>query len=153
MGETEIYRRLPWKDRFNRPAVDRLREGLADDAIAIFDELREALLGLEGVEETLAWYGHSWYWTIAYRTRHAEEPLAVIIPSPDDLQLAAPVDADFFKSLSFKRMKRSLREGLDLAREPFHTRWAVWSVQAPRLSDDVIDLIEAKLRHLAKMAG
>ncbi|UCD75686.1 MAG: hypothetical protein JSV91_01980 [Phycisphaerales bacterium] len=153
MSDTEAYHRLPWKDRFNQPTVNVLRKSLPAEAVETLDNLRKRLLSLDGVEEVMAWYGHCWHWTLTYRTTHAKDPLAVVIPSPDDLQLAVPVDPDFAKSLPLKRMKRAVREGLDLAREPFNTRWASWSLQAPKLIDDLMDLVDLKLRHLARKAG
>ena len=153
MSDIEAYQRLPWKDHFNQPAAGQLRKALPAEAAETFDNLRKHLLALDGVEERLGWYGHCWHWTLVYQTAHAKDPLAVVIPSPEDLQLAIPLEPGFAKSLPLKRMKRAVREGLDLAREPFDTRWAVWSLQMPRLIDDLIDLIDLKLRHLGRKAG
>jgi len=44
------------------------------------------------------------------------------------------------------------RDGLELAQDPFDTRWGVWSIQAEGLLHDVVDLIERKLRHLNRQA-
>ena len=153
MSDIEPYQRLPWKDRFNQPTVNQLRKGLPAEAAQTLEDLRKHILALDGIEEGFAWYGHCWHWTLIYRTAHAKDPLAVVIPSPEDLQLAVPVEPDFAKSLPLKRMKRAVREGLDLACEPFDTRWATWSLQTPKLIDDLMDLIELKLRHLARKAG
>jgi hypothetical protein len=130
-----------------------LRTGLSDDAASVLSEVRKALLALNDVQEVFSWYGHSWHWTLEYRTSHSDEPLAVIIPSPEDLQIAVPMDREFSRSLPMKRMKRTIRDGLDLACEPFHTRWAEWSLLPHRLTDDLLDLIELKLQHLAKRVG
>ena len=153
MATTKAYDRPAWEDRFNRPRVAKLRAALDADAAKLFDHLREHLLALEEVSEDLAWHGDCWRWTVEYRTEHSEEPLAVLVPSPADLQLAVPLEPEFIRSLPMRRMKRALRDGVGLAQEPFDTRWGVWSVQAEGLLDDLVDLVETKLRHQAKRAG
>ena len=120
---------------------------------SLFDRTRKRLLELEGVEEAFNWYGDSWKWTIEYRTSLSDEPLVVLVPSPADLQLAVPMDAEFTRSLPVKRMKRAVRDGLELAQEPFDTHWGVWSVQAMSMLEELQDLIERKLRHLGKAVG
>ena len=147
------YERTAWEDRFNRPRPEALRAGLAGTSSKLFNRLRRYLLELEGTSEDLAWHGDCWRWTIEYRTKSSEEPLAVLIPSPEDLQIAVPLEPDLARSLAGRRMKRAVRDGVDLAAEPFDTNWAVWSVQSEGLVDDVVDLIELKLRHQAKQVG
>jgi hypothetical protein len=119
----------------------------------MFDAARMRLLDLEGVQESAAWYGESWHWTIEYRVDQADEPLALLVPSPIDLQLAVPLDREFTETLPMSRMSRALRDGLELAQEPFDTRWGIWSVHSAGLLDSLQDLVERKLRHLTKRAG
>jgi hypothetical protein len=147
------YERVAWEDRFNRPTVNRLRAGLDDKAVKLFDVLRSHLLELDGVTEGFAWRGDCWRWTIEYRIKRCQDPLAIVIPSPTDLQLAVPMDRKFARSLTSRRMKRAVRDGVDLAQDPFDTRWGVWSIPAEGLLEDVVDLIELKLRHEAKQVG
>ncbi len=153
MVSPKTYERLAWEDRFNRPTVSRLRTALNRDSARLFDQLRRDLLGIDGVSETFAWHGACWRWTIEYHTEHSEEPLAVMVPSPTDLQLTVPLERDFVRSLPIRRMKRPLRDGVSLAQEPFDTRWGVWSLQSEGLLDDLVDLLELKLRHQGKKAG
>lgn len=147
------YERSAWEDRFNRPTVEALRAGLRVISRRLFDSLHRQLGDLEAVTVGLAWHGACWRWTVEYRTRLDEEPLAVLIPSPENLQVAVPLDREFVTSLPVGRMTRALRDGLNLAQEPFDTRWGVWSIGASGLVDDVMDLVERKLRHLARQAG
>ncbi len=147
------YDRSAWDDRFNQPTIAKLKAGLGEPAGTLFEALRSNLLGLDGVSEGFAWHGACWRWTIEYRTKHSDDPLAVVVPSPSDLQLAVPLDPDFIRSLPMRRMKRAVRDGVDLAQEPFDTHWGVWSIQAEGLLDDLVDLIELKLTHQAKRAG
>ena len=153
MSKITTYNRSSWEDRFNRPTIKQLRGGLPSNERQLFDALRKTLLELEGVEEGFAWYGESWKWAIELHTKLSDEPLAVIVPCPGDLQLAVPLDPSFTRSLSIKRMKRAVRDGLELAQEPFDARWGIWSVQAKNLLEDLRHLVEQKLRHLAKAAG
>jgi hypothetical protein len=50
-------------------------------------------------------------------------------------------------------VRQRVRDGLELAQEPFDNRWGVWSVTGVSLLDDLQDLIELKLAQLAKRAG
>ena len=153
MATSSVYERRAWDDRFNRPTVETLKAGLHYKTARLLDLIRRHLLALDGVTEDFAWHGDCWRWTIEYRTKLSDDPLAVLVPSPNDLQLAVPLELEFLRSLSLRRMKRALRDGVDLAQEPFDTRWGVWSIQAGSLLDELVDLIELKLRHQAKRVG
>lgn len=153
MAQARSYVRSPWSDRFREPTTRQLRDELPGKVRHVFDAVRKRLLEIDGVREQFAWYGECWHWSIEYRTRLSDEPLAVVIPSPQDLQLALPLDREFTSSLQLKRMKRAVRDGLELAQEPFDTRWGIWSLGGTGMLDDLQDLIERKLSHLAKRAG
>jgi hypothetical protein len=130
-----------------------LRRGLRAQPGRLFESLRRRLLEMEDVRESTAWLGYCWRWSLEYRVAGAAEPLAIIVPSPTDLQLAIPLDPELSQSIGRKRMGRALRDGLDLALEPFDTRWAVWSIQSMGMLDDLQDLLELKLGHLTKKVG
>ena len=153
MASSTAYDRIAWEDRFNRPTVTQLKAGLDKPAGKLFEHLRRHFLELDGVSEGFAWHGDCWRWTVEYRTKHSDDPLAVLVPSPADFQLAVPLDPDFIQSLPMRRMKRALRDGVGLAQEPFDTHWGVWSINAESLIDDLIDLVESKLGHEAKRVG
>ena len=153
MSRTMHHGRIAWEDRFNRPTIGRLRGPLPAPCAGLFDEVRRHLLDLDDIDESFVWYGPCWRWAIEFRTAHSDDPLALLIPSPVDLQLAIPLDRKFASSLPVQRMKRQVRDGLDLAQEPFDTRWGVWSIQSPALLEDLQELIELKLQHLTKKAG
>lgn len=148
-----VYEQLPWKDKFTEPTPQQLRRSLPESILDLFDRTRRHIRKLDGVDETVAWYGHCWCWSIEYRTGRSGEPLAILIPSPHDLQLAMPLDRAFITTLPMKRMKRAIRDGLDLAQEPFDTRWGVWSIQQDSLVEDLTDLVDRKLKHLAAEAA
>jgi hypothetical protein len=128
MSDSKMQQTAPWLDRFNEPSIATLRKGLEEDAAAIFDDARKMLLSLaDCMEEQRLWMGDCWHWTICYRLHGFELPVALLIPNPEDLQIAMPLKRSFIESLPQKRLKRSIRDGLELAAAPFHTNWAIWS--------------------------
>jgi len=143
-----VDHRLPWRDEFNQPTPKQLRSALPTGTVELFDCAQRTLRNLAGVHEDVAWYGPSWCWALEYRTEQQGEPLAILIPSPDDLQLAMPLDRPFIESLPMSRMRRSVRDGLDLAQEPFDTNWGVWSIGHPTILDDLGDLLRRRMTHL-----
>ncbi len=153
------YDRLAWADRFQKPTIATLRDALSANARHHFDNIYKRMLELENVREDLTWYGDCWKWSIEFRmhtSKPPQDPLVVLVPCPGDFQIALPLDKEFAQSLPLKRMKRAVRDGLELAQEPFDTRWGVWSIGAiggANLLEDLQDLIEMKRKHLAKRAG
>lgn len=114
--------------------------------------MRKRLLELDGCTEGVDWFGEAWKWSLVYRTTLSKEPLAVLVPSTLDIQLAVPLETELADSLANRKLKRTVRDGLDLAREPFNTNWGVWSLNPPHLIDDLQDLVARKLEHLATKA-
>ena len=153
MSNPPTYERLTWIDRFNVPTIEKLRQDLPPHAQETFDDFHGQFQEITGIEAQPMWYGHSWYWAIGYSWGPSGTPLAVIVPNPEDLQLAIQFDRDLIESMPMERMKRAVRDGLDLAREPFHTQWAVWSIAGTKLVDDLLQVIELKRQHLASKAG
>lgn len=154
MPHRKGFERPPaWTDRFRSPTPADLRESLRAHIRPLFDILRKRLQINPSVREDVVWYGDCWHWSLEYRTTLSKEPLAVLIPAPHDLQLALPMDQEFTRTLPVQRLKRAVRDGLDLVQEPYQSRWGVWSVGAATIIDDLQDLIELKLAHLAKAAG
>ena len=153
MGKSTTYNRDAWSDRFNQPAAQTLEASLQAAPAKLFAEARRWLKEIEGVSEVTCWYGDCWKWVLEYRVADASTLLAVLVPSPTDLQLAIPVDPDFLRAISTRRLKRAVRDGLDLAAEPFDTKWGVWSLQSASLVGDLQDLLLQKLAHLSRKAG
>ncbi|MHC5023418.1 MAG: hypothetical protein ACYTGG_05840 [Planctomycetota bacterium] len=148
MAVSETYERIAWVDRFNRPTVEQLRAALEAEPRQLFDGARRRLVKIDGITESFAWHGDCWRWGIEYRTRLNDDPLALLIPDPGELQMAVPLTRPFVESLSRRQLKRSIREGLDLVREPFDTRWGVWPISNVAMVDDLLELIGHKREHL-----
>ena len=153
MPRSKAYSKAAWYDRFNTPSIEALRSGLPSRMTHVFDRVRRAIRQLDDVEEVVVWHGDCWHWTIEYRAKQGESPLAILVPCPSDLQLAMPLDPEFAELLSKRRLKRAVRDGLELAREPFNSNWAVWSVTAVNMLADLFDLIERKFHYMARRAG
>jgi hypothetical protein len=145
-------KRSPWQDEFNTPSIDDLRMDLPVPAAELFDATRDFLLDHGGLVEGLRWFGDCWFWTVAYYLEHEDteddEPVAIIVPAPDNLQVAAPLDQEFLSQLNTRRMKRAIRDGLELATEPYSTHWAVWPVAAKNMLEDVTSLLGQRLHWL-----
>src|SRR5690606_21673766 len=127
-----------------------LQSALSNEASALFDRLRNHLLSIDGVSEQVSWHGPCWRWSVQYSLGDSSEPLALLIPSPEDFQLAVPFEREVADALAKHPFKRAIRDGLDMAREPFDSRWCVWSVQFANLLDDLTTLIDMKHRHVVE---
>lgn len=138
-----------WTDEYKTPTADALRKLIINDAKKAFDKTRSKLLALGDVREDLLWFGDCWYWTIAFYSEHAEDPLAILIPSPEDLQIASPLTMDFIEQLSTRRLKRFVRDGLELAMPPYQTNWAIWSIPTPAALEDVMPVMKSKYKFYA----
>jgi hypothetical protein len=81
MSHQPIHR-LPWDDRWSEPTVEQLLQPLKVHHRRVFDHLMTFLAGLEGIEQSVIWYGPSWKWTLHYT-----------LPAPAAGHPAAPVSA------------------------------------------------------------
>jgi hypothetical protein len=153
MATSTAYKKIAWEDRFNRPDVPAFRAALKANDRSLFDRLCKHIGELERVSQGVAWYGESWRWVVEFRAAREPQPFAVIVPSPEDLQLAMPTSRQFAAEISTRRLKRAVRDGLELAGEPFDTRWAVWSVNSASLLAELMHLLEDKRRFLVRSAG
>lgn len=141
-----------WADRFNVPTVAQLQAGLPARSVPVFKHTRRMLHDLELTHETPQWRGECWKWTIEFSSAPRQAPMAILIPSPENLQFAVPVTNEFLQSLPMKRLKKAIREGLDLAAEPFDTNLAVWFLSETLISD-LEDLLRRRVRQLTRKTG
>ena len=153
---TEIQKPACWTDEFNVPTPEALRAELVDESKSLFDKLRKEMSGFDGVQESCRWYGDCWHWTLAYLLDEQSlrdpsdewDPLALIIPAPEDVQLAMSLEPEFVSTLNTRRLKRSVRDGLELGSPPFSTRWAVWSISTPGILTELLGLVKQKIAWL-----
>lgn len=136
----------PWRDRYHTPDAAALRKGLEAEVVEVFDAMRTYMTGIDDVDESPAWHGSNWCWSLEYRIPIATEVVGLLIPAAHDLQFAMPIDREFLGQLPIRRMKRAIRDGLDLASPPFDTTWAVWSLTPGSSLDDLQDLVNRRLK-------
>jgi hypothetical protein len=152
----EIQKPVSWTDEFNVPTPESLRKELVEESTETFDQLRKLMNGFDGITEDCRWYGDCWHWSLTYlldeqpfREPSDEwEPLALIIPAPEDVQLAISMTPEFSSTINTRRLKRGVRDGLELGSPPFTTRWAVWSIPTPGLLPELAGLVKQKIAWL-----
>lgn len=142
-----------WMDRFNKPTLDQIRDSLTAADSALVDAFHEAMQRMKGVSHQFVWHGEGWYWSIEYQHTSDDLPLAVLVPAPEDVKVAMPIDPEFTRKISVTRLKRSIRDGLELSLDPFDAKWAMWSLQTGSFIDDLMSLIQRKAKFLAGRAG
>ncbi|MDP6602256.1 MAG: hypothetical protein QGH76_08170 [Phycisphaerales bacterium] len=134
----------PWQDEYNTPALDQLRSPIKGDPKKAFDRMRSKAESLGPMTEDLKWFGHCWYWSITLTPDDQDEALAIIIPSPEDLQVASQFTHEFLEQLPTRRLKRFVRDGLELAMPPHDTTWAFWSIPTVTAVDDIMPVLKNK---------
>jgi hypothetical protein len=143
----------PWADRFNTPTVDRLATGLPHATVSLFKHARR-MLHESGLRcESVAWHGECWKWTVELRAIPSGDAMAILVPSPDNPQIALRVSGEFLATVPMRRLKKAVREGLDLAREPFDTNLAIWYLTSSALVHDLQDLVSRRVRHASRKTG
>ena len=135
-----------WTDEFKKPKIDDLRGLLDAELKKVFDKTKAKVMELGDVEEDVIWFGECWFWSVALMIEGQEEPLAILIPSAEDFQIASPLQADFLDQLSTRRLKRFVRDGIELAMPPHQTNWAIWSVSTIPAIDDVMPVLKSKYK-------
>jgi len=118
---------------------------LPDSEVTYFREARAALLEHERTTESVCWNGVCWKWTLEYHRGRNRGPFAVLIPNPDDVQLAVPIQPEFLEAIWQRRMRRAVRDGLELAAAPYDTEWGVWSLTSKAMLDEVLRIVREKL--------
>ena len=153
MSNTNHMQRPAWKDRFTEPTIEQIRDPLPEADQSLFDSFHQHVSGLKNLSHRLAWHGEGWYWTIEYVREGDEIPVAILIPAPEDVKVAMPIDPDFTRKISIPRLKRSIRDGLELSLDPFDAKWAVWSLQPGSFVDDLLNLVQRKIKFLASKSN
>ena len=96
---------LIWTDEYNAPSIDGLRNLTINDAKKAFDKAKSKIIALENVDLTVKWYGEGWFWTVAFISEFTDEPLAIMIPAEENLQIASPLTHDFIEQLSTRQIE------------------------------------------------
>ncbi|MDP6541805.1 MAG: hypothetical protein QF444_00385 [Phycisphaerales bacterium] len=139
-----------WTDQFNTPTVDDLRKLVICDAKKAFDKACSKIESLGDFEVKPIWYGECWFWCVGLIPKDEVDPLAIIIPSPEDIQIATQLTHEFIEQLSTRRLKRFVRDGLELAMPPHDTDWAFWSIPTTKAVEDVMPVLKNKYNYYFK---
>ncbi|HIA71177.1 MAG TPA: hypothetical protein EYO01_00505 [Phycisphaerales bacterium] len=132
-----------WTDEYNTPDVKDLKKRILEDGSKAIDKLSSKIAALGDVTEEVIWFGDCWFWTIAYMTEYSEKPLAIVIPFEEDMQIASQLSHEFIDQLSTRRLKRFVRDGIELAMPPHETEWAIWSAHSPAAVEDVMPVLKS----------
>lgn len=139
-----------WTDEFNTPTVSDLRKLVVCDAKKAFDKSCSKIEALGEFDVKTAWFGECWFWSVVFIPKGTDEQFAIIIPSPEDIQIATPLTHAFIDQLSTRRLKRFVRDGLELAMPPHHTEWAFWSIPTVKAVEDVMPVLKNKYNFYIK---
>lgn len=145
--------RLPWADRFSKPDLKQLRSHYDKTATELFESARESVAESEAVEVRLAWQGLPWRWTLVYE--HPNDPtraFAYLVPDPQGVKISVPLTTDMIQRLPMRRMKKTIRDGIEMGNRINTVVWACWDVGSENQLDEIMDIIKTKLAFIEENA-
>jgi hypothetical protein len=134
--------RLPWADRFSKPAVDQLLSHYDAPNAQLFETARESLSESEGVQERVAWQGLPWRWTLVFE--HPSDPtraFVYLVPDPQSLKISVPLTQEMVQGLPLRRMKKHIRDGIETGNQVNSVIWACWEVQTENQLEEILEII------------
>lgn len=151
--------KAPWTDKFQQPTVAQLREAMPREVAAMFDVVRERLMGVGDLEERVAWQGVPWRWTLIYAPhRHGARGAlsasvrawAYLIPDPNNLQLCVTLTTEQIQAMEVRRLKKWVRDGIAFARAVGGVCWPTYTLGAGVHVEDLLELLDRKARACAE---
>lgn len=153
MSRKQAKPRIAWEDRFARPSVGELLEPFAKHQATLIEHIREELLALEGVRETIIWRG-TWRWTFAYTADgDGERPWAYVVPQPGRPLVAIPLNPDAIAALPLRRLSKAVRDGIALAARVGDVAWPQWEPLGRGQADELLTVAKKKHELLLSPAG
>jgi hypothetical protein len=153
MSRRGIKPRPVWEDRFALPKRPELLAPFSRQQRGLIDLVREQLLALPSVEESLTWRGLPWRWTFAYSMEgESDRPWAYLIPHPGKPVFVVPMASsrpDPF--IDPRRSSRMVREAVAQAMRVGDMIWPQWELSSRALTDELLDI--ARRRHDSLMAA
>jgi len=148
--------KIVWTNKFQAatPSVGLLRDGYAKSLHAVFESARGQFLELDGVTESVVWYGVPWRWTMVYH-QAAEiagtqggtpRAFAYIIPDPARLQVCVPLIRAQVAAMPMRRFKKVVRDTIVYARTMAGVSWPTWDVPTEQAIEDLSELVKRKHR-------
>ncbi|MGE3107291.1 MAG: hypothetical protein AB7G11_01545 [Phycisphaerales bacterium] len=140
-----------WADKFREPSLADLQAGIIDRAAAAtFGQVRGRILDIEGVSEHVRWLGTPWHWTLCYSCdQDPTRALIFLIPNPAKPQLCVPLTTGMIQSLSLRRLKKPVRDGIIFSKVVAGTFWPTWELTSRAIADEVLELAGRKHRYIA----
>lgn len=151
MSRQAVSSRLAWQDRWSQPTLDQLLQPLNAQHTRLMNALMEQFAQLEGVEQTIMWYGPAWKWTIAYTIKPAStgrnkpsDPhvLCYIVPKVDAPLVCVPLNDHSLDILPIQRLTKFVRDGIKLAKFAVAIHWATWAPATLGEVSQIVDLIK-----------
>ena len=146
--------RLPWTDRFSKPEVGDLSAHYDGVVGALFDAARRSVAEPESVEERLVWQGLPWRWTLVFE--HPGDPtkaFAYLVPDPQAPKISIPLTSEMIQRLPMRRMKKTIRDGIDSGNRVNSVVWACWDIGSENQLDEILDIVSCKLAYIEEHAG
>lgn len=138
-----------WENRFEVPTMADLTKPYTKPLLEIFEIARKRLGAFEGVTKELSWQGPSWKWCLMYsHPADTTEAWAYLVPHPDFVVIAIPLEVDLAMSFPMRRLKKFVRDGLVTGQRTGETLWPWWAINNKTSLEDVLDIIKRKNRHV-----
>lgn len=132
----------PWIDRFHAPAAPRLLGDISRAAMPAVEHLRQRLLAVELVHESVLWRG-VWNWTLAYTHNGDAGPAwAYIVPDPAHPRVCVPFPEALLGELPTRKLGKTVRDALTHASAVDGVRWPTWELTSKALAEDVFALAQ-----------
>lgn len=136
--------RAPWEDKFSAPTWTVLREAFPKPVVPVLEHVRERLLSVTGVRETLSWHGIPWRWSLRYQAEGEAVPMAFLVPNPAKPLLAVPMTMGQIDRLPQRRLPRTIRDAILHAVEIDGVRWPAWEITSKAQADEVLMLVSLR---------
>ena len=141
--------RLPWTDRFSKPDIRDLSAPYDNAAEALFAAARKSVAEPDAVEEHISWQGLPWRWTLVFE--HPGDPtraFAYLVPDPHAPKISIPLTAEMIQRLPMRRMKKTIRDGIDSGNRVNSVVWACWDLGSENQLEDILDIVSRKLAYI-----
>ena len=125
-----------WRNQFAQPTTELLLQEIEPERLALFTLARDALLALDKCDETLAWHGIPWRWSLAYTI--ANTTRAYLVPNPEAPSIATPIRAAEIDAINLRSLSRPVREGVVNAAYVAGVLWAEWELSAATQVNDLL---------------
>jgi hypothetical protein len=136
-----VEQRCAWEDRFRTPTLEELREGVGRAHQPMFDYVRGLLLA-QILDESLAWHGVPWRWSLVYRGQGG--PAAYLIPQPGKPMAAVLLTTEQVAALPVRKLSRTVRDGITFSARVGSTHWPTWEITSKTLADEVVGLVRPR---------